>query len=233
MVTRSQRYREHAEQVDSEEAYRLDEAVDMVLSMSTANFTESVECHIRLEIDPADASQQIRDTLVLPNGTGQEVRVIVFAKGEKKQEAEEAGADAVGNDDLIEKIENGWMEFDQAVATPDMMSDVSALGPLLGPRNLMPNNKAGTVTFDIEDAVEKLKKGQVELRNDDYGIIHCVVGTDDMTNDELRENLRSVFDFIEDHRPPGIEQSQFVQSINLTPTMGPSVSVDTAEVFSE
>ncbi|MGM0380389.1 MAG: 50S ribosomal protein L1 [bacterium] len=229
---KSKRYQELEEKVQSGSYSDLKEAVQAVKKVATADFAETVECHVRLNIDPAQADQQFRASLVLPHGTGQETRVIVFARGEKVKEAEEAGVTAVGADDLIEKIQDGWLEFDQAVATPDMMSDVSVLGPVLGPRGLMPNNKAGTVTFDVADVVEKLKKGQMELRNDQYGIIHTIVGIDEMTADELRDNLQAVLKFIVEERPAGVKgQGQYLDSIVITPTMGPSVKIDPAAAW--
>ncbi|MFB6344663.1 MAG: 50S ribosomal protein L1 [bacterium] len=233
MTTRSKRYQDAVETIDPEKDYTLSEAINLVLDAANTNFEESIECHVRLGIDPEDADQQVRGSIVLPAGTGRDVTVIVFAQGEKKQEAEDAGADEVGGEDLIEKIDDGWLEFDQAIATPDMMSDVSRLGPVLGPRGLMPNNKAGTVTFDIADAVDKVKKGQIELRNDSYGIIHTVAGTDSMSTDQLEENLTAIFEFIEDERPPGIEgRGQYFKSISLSSSMSPSVSVDPGDVLS-
>lgn len=234
MTARSKRYEDLAEAIDPEREYAPEEALQLVLDGANTNFEESIECHVRLGIDPEDADQQIRGSIVLPNGTGRDVTVIVFAEGEKKQEAEAAGADEVGADDLIEKIDDGWLDFDQAIATPDMMSDVSALGPTLGPRGLMPNNKAGTVTFDIEDAVEKVKKGQIELRNDSYGIIHTVIGTDSMDAGELAENLMAVLEFIDSERPPGIEgRGQFFKNVSVSSSMGPSVRIDVSRAWSE
>lgn len=231
--TRSKRYQDQTEELDPHAEYSLDEAVELALEQATANFTETMECHVRLGIDPSEADQQIRGSIELPAGTGREVRVIAFAQGEKKTEAEEAGADEAGGEDLIEKIQDGWMEFDQAVATPDMMSDVSALGPVLGPRNLMPNNKAGTVTFDIGETIEKLKKGQIEVRNDSYGIVHCSFGTSEMDASDLRENLLAVLTFLLDNRPPAFaEKGQFFKSISISPTMGASVKVDPGSAWS-
>ncbi len=223
---KSKRYQELEEKIEKTPYTDLKKATQVIKKVATADFTESVEAHVKLNIDPAQADQQFRASLVLPHGTGRETRVIVFARGEKVKEAEEAGAEAVGGEDLIEKIEDGWFEFDQAVATPDMMSDVSVLGPVLGPRGLMPNNKAGTVTFDVAEVVGKLKKGQMELRNDQYGIIHTVVGTDEMTADELRDNLEAILKFIVEERPVGVKgQGQYLESIVLAPTMGPSIKI--------
>lgn len=229
MVTKSKRYEDLLADIEPLEELELEEAVQSVLDLATADFDETIELHARLNIDPAQADQQIRGSIVLPAGTGKETRVVVFATGEEAKEAREAGADEVGGEDLIEKIQDGWLEFDQAVATPDMMSDVSVLGPTLGPRGLMPNNKAGTVTFDVGDAIEKLKKGQVELRTDETGIIHTGFGTASMGKSDLEENLREVLKFIVDERPLAAKgQGEYIQSLALTPTMGPSVRIDPA-----
>jgi large subunit ribosomal protein L1 len=233
MATRSRRYEDAAESIDNENEYDLGTAIELVREGATANFDETIESHVRLGIDPEDAGEQVRGSLVLPSGTGRDVTVVVFAQGEKVQEAEDAGADFVGNDDLIEKIQDGWLKFDQALATPDMMSEISALGPTLGPRGLMPNNKAGTVTFDLAEAIEKVKKGQIEVRNDSYGITHTVVGTDSMTADELEENLKALFSFLVEERPPAIQDSgQYFKSITLTSSMGPPVKVAPNEAWS-
>ena len=229
---RSKRYQELEEKVENDSFNDLKKAAQAVKKVATADFAESIEVHVRLNIDPTQADEQFRASLVLPHGTGRETRVIVFARGEKVKEAEEAGVEAVGGEELIEKIQDGWLDFDQAVATPDMMSDVSALGPVLGPRGLMPNNKAGTVTFDVAEVVEKLKKGQMELRNDQYGIIHTIAGTDEMTANELRDNLEAILKFIIEERPEGVKgQGQYIDSIVLAPTMGPSVEIDPAAAW--
>jgi large subunit ribosomal protein L1 len=227
MATRSKRYEDLAAEIDPTDTYSVEDALDLTIDSATANFEESIELHARLNIDPTQADEQIRDTVVLPAGTGQETRVVVFATGEAAKEAQEAGADEVGGEDLIDRIDDGWLEFDQAVATPDMMSDVSRLGPTLGPRGMMPNNKAGTVTFDVADAIEKLNKGQVELRTDETGIIHTIIGTSSMERDELLTNLKEVLRFLIDKRPPGAKgQGEYIHSITLSPTMGPSVKIE-------
>lgn len=232
MSPRSRRYREMDQEIEAGEKLKLNRAISVAHDWCTANFDEALEAHVRLNVDASQADQQIRGSMVLPHGTGQKTRVIVFAKGEKQQEAEEAGADEVGNDDLIERIQDGWLEFDRAVATPDMMSDVSQLGPVLGPRNLMPNNKAGTVTFDVQETVEKLKRGQIEVRTDRYGIVHTLIGRASMSDDELLENLEAVLQFLIDNRPAGVKgRGQFFKSISLSPTMGPSVDVDPRSVW--
>lgn len=232
MTRRSQRYRTLVEDLDPEDSFPIRDAVRMAHERCTANFDEALEAHVRLNVDATQADQQIRGSLVLPNGTGRETRVVVFARGEKQQEAESAGADAVGNDDLIERIEEGWLEFDRAIATPDMMSDVSQLGPTLGPRNLMPNNKAGTVTFDVEETVNKLKQGQIEVRTDRYGIVHALIGRASMSPGELTENALALLDFLVDERPPGVKgRGHYFKSVSLCPTMGPAVDVDPRSVW--
>lgn len=232
MPRRSQRYRTLVEDLDPEDRFPIGDAVSMAHERCTANFDEALEAHVRLNVDATQADQQIRGSLVLPHGTGQDTRVIVFAKGEKQQEAEAAGADVVGNEDLIDRIDDGWLEFDRAVATPDLMSDVSRLGPILGPRNLMPNNKAGTVTFDVEETVKKLKQGQVEVRTDRYGIVHALIGRASMTPEELTENVLALLDFLIDERPAGVKgRGHYFKSVSLCPTMGPAVDVDPRSIW--
>lgn len=229
MTTRSKRYQDLSEEIKSQDDFdSLEAAAGQVKEAATANFVETVECHVKVNIDPTNADQQIRESLVLPAGTGQEVRVVVFAQGEKQQEAEEAGADVVGADDLIERIDDGWLDFDAAVATPDMMSEIGRLGPVLGPRGLMPNNKSGTVTFDVAETIKKIKQGQVELRNDSYGIIHTPVGTDAMSAGELADNLEAVLGFVVEQRPPEIARGQYFDSITITSTMSPPVRIQSA-----
>ncbi len=226
MNMRSKRYQDLAEEFEETGSLSPRAALKKIKNGANANFSETIECHIKLDIDPRQAEQQFRDSLVLPEGTGQDVKVIVFAQGEKAQEAEEAGADEVGGEELVEKVKEGWFDFDSAIATPDMMSEVGKLGPQLGPRGLMPNNKAGTVTFDVATAIEKIKKGQLELRNDDYGIIHTIVGTDAMSLDELTSNLKTILKFIIEQKPPAAGvRGQYISSISLTSTMSPSVEI--------
>ncbi len=233
MSVRSKRYVELKEEVLPGSALAVDEAVKAVKEAATANFVETIECHAKLNIDPTQANQQIRKSIVLPAGTGQDTKVIVFATGEKQREAEEAGADVAGEDELVEKVEDGWLDFDAAVATPDMMSEVGRLGPVLGPRGLMPNNKAGTVTFDVAETVKKIKQGQVELRNDSQGIIHAPVGTDEMSESELADNLRAVLEFIIDEKPPGISRGQYIDSITLASSMSPGIEIDPAAAWEQ
>ena len=203
-------------------------AVEVVKDTSTVKFDASVEAHFRLGVDARHADQQVRGTVVLPNGTGKTVRVLVFAGGDKLKEAQEAGADYIGGDDLVKKIQEGWTEFDVAVATPDMMSKVGPLGRILGPRGLMPNPKTGTVTFDIGRAVREVKGGRVEIRTDKFGIVHVVIGKCSFSDDKLNENLAAVVDALVRNKPSAAK-GQYLKSIFLVATMGPSVPVDVRE----
>ncbi len=230
MTVRSKRYVDLKEQM-SADRLGVEAGIEAVKEAATANFVETIECHVKLNIDPTQADQQIRRSIVLPAGTGQETKVIIFASGEKQKEAEDAGADVVGDEELIEKVADGWLDFDAAVATPDMMGEVGQLGPVLGPRGLMPNNKAGTVTFDVADAVEKIKQGQVELRNDSQGIIHAPVGTDEMDDSALADNLKAVLKFVIEEKPPGISRGQYIDSITLASSMSPGIEIDPAAAW--
>ena len=203
-------------------------AVEVVKDTSTVKFDASVEAHFRLGVDARHADQQVRGTVVLPNGTGKTVRVLVFAGGDKLKEAQDAGADYIGGDDLVKKITEGWTEFDVAVATPDMMSKVGPLGRILGPRGLMPNPKTGTVTFDIGRAVKEVKGGRVEIRTDKFGIVHVVIGKVSFEDDKLNENLAAVVDALVRNKPSAAK-GQYLKSIFLVATMGPSVPVDVRE----
>jgi large subunit ribosomal protein L1 len=218
-------------QVEHRKLYAPDEAVRLVRETATAKFTETVEAHIRLGVDPKQADQQVRGTVVLPHGTGRSVRVVVFAKGEKLREAESAGADVVGAEDLIEKVQGGWMEFDVAVATPDIMNLVSRLGRILGPRGLMPNPKAGTVTMDVARAVRELKAGKIEFRLDKAGIIHVPMGKAAFTEAQLLDNLTALVDAVVRARPASAK-GVYVRSLTLASTMGPGVRVDMARAQS-
>jgi large subunit ribosomal protein L1 len=197
--------------------------------MPKAKFDETVDCAIRLGVDPKQADQQVRGTVGLPAGTGKPVRVLVFAKGEKIKEAESAGADFVGVEDLVEKIQGGWVEFDVAVATPDVMSTVGRLGRVLGPRGLMPNPKAGTVTFDITKAVREIKAGKIEYRTDKFGIIHAGIGKASFTEEQLLQNFNSLIEAIVRAKPAS-SKGQYLKTITLSTTMGPAVKVDPAKV---
>jgi len=217
------------EKVDRSRAYPLDEALALLKEGTFAKFDESVEVSIRLGVDPRKADQMIRGAVVLPNGLGKTVRVLVFAKGEKVQEAEAAGADYVGGDDLAEKIQGGWFDFDTAIAAPDMMGVVGKIGRLLGPRGLMPNPKVGTVTPDIARAVTEAKSGKIEYRVEKAGIIHAAVGKASFDTVKLRENLLSLLDVLIKAKPSSAK-GIYLKKISISSTMGPGILVDVADV---
>ena len=221
------RYRALAEKIERGREYPPDEGVKLVKETSQAKFDSTVELHLRMGVDPKHADQMVRGAAVLPNGTGKKIRVIAFAQGEKAREAQTAGADAVGADDLAKRIEGGWLDFDVAIATPDMMGTVGKLGKVLGPRGLMPNPKSGTVTFDVAKAVRDAKGGRVEFRVDKTGVIHTVVGKSSFTQDQLVGNLATLVDAINRARPAGVK-GQYVRAAHLTSTQGPSVKLDLA-----
>ncbi|MCI5221729.1 MAG: 50S ribosomal protein L1 [Candidatus Electrothrix sp. AR4] len=194
MPTHGKQYRKAAELIDRSTLYGLEEAVELLLANNCAKFDESIEVAVRLGIDPRHADQMVRSSVMLPNGTGKEVRILVFAKGEKETEALDAGADYAGSDELVSKIKDGWLEFDKTIATPDMMGEVGKIGRILGPRNLMPNAKLGTVTFDIERVVNETKKGKVDFKSDKAGIIHALVGKRSFGSEKLVGNLTLFID---------------------------------------
>ncbi|TMD14294.1 MAG: 50S ribosomal protein L1 [Chloroflexi bacterium] len=201
------------------------EAVKLVKSSSTSKFDGTVEAHLRLGVDPKHADQMVRGSVVLPHGTGKKRRVLVFAAGEKAREAQEAGADHVGGEDLAKRIQEGWLDFDVTLATPDMMGMVGRLGKILGPRGMMPNPKAGTVTFDIARAVKDIQGGRIEYRVDKTGIIHTSIGKVSYTDDQLRENFAALMDAVVRAKPASAK-GHYLRSVYLSPTMGPSVQVD-------
>jgi large subunit ribosomal protein L1 len=203
-------------------------ACEIVKDTSVVKFDATVEAHIRLGVDPRHADQMVRGSVVLPNGTGKNVRAVVFAGGDKAKEARDAGADFVGGDDLVKRIQEGWTDFDVAVATPDMMSKVGPLGRILGPRGLMPNPKSGTVTFDVGRAVREVKGGRVEFRTDKFGIVHVSIGKVSFTPDQLRENLAALVEAL-NRAKPASSKGQYLRTVFLTSTMGPSVPVDVRE----
>ena len=229
MRKRGKKYIEATKQIDPNKGYDLVEALKCALGMSYASFDENVDVAVRLGVDPRHADQMVRGSVMLPNGTGKAVRVLVFAKGEKEKEAQEAGADFVGNDDLLEKIKGGWLEFDKAVATPDMMSAVGRIGKILGPRGLMPNAKTGTVTFDLTRAVKDLKAGKIDFRVERAGIVHAPVGKVSFGVDKLLENLISFLDTIVRLKPAS-SKGTYLRSIFLSTTMGPGIKIDPAYV---
>lgn len=231
-MKRSKRYREAAAKIDDNRQYGLREAVDLFHSVATAKFNESMELHIRLGVDPRHADQQVRSTVGLPHGTGVTKRVLVLATGEKVKEAEDAGADIVGGEDLVQKIAGGWMDFDAVIATPDMMKSVGRLGKVLGPRGLMPSAKTGTVTFDLANAIQEIKAGRVEFRVDKAGIVHNSVGKKNFTPDALFENAKVLLQAIQKARPASVKGT-YIKSISLTSTMGPGISIDPVAAVKE
>jgi large subunit ribosomal protein L1 len=224
-MKRSKRYRAVREQIDRTREYPPAEAVSAVKGMQSANFNEAVEVHIRLGVNVRHADQQVRGTMVLPNGLGREQSVAVFAQGDKAREAEAAGADVVGGEDLAERVSGGWTDFDVAIATPDMMSVVGKLGRILGPQGKMPNPNVGTVTEDVGRAVEQAKAGRVEYRTDRTGIVHLVIGRADFDERKLLENYAALIDEIV-RAKPAAAKGRYVRSVTLSTTMGPGVHVD-------
>ena len=223
------KYVESAKLIDRASFYETEEAVALVKKSATAKFDETVEVHIRTGCDGRHAEQQIRGAVVLPNGTGKTVRVLVFAKGDKVAEAEAAGADYVGGEELIPKIQNdGWLDFDVVVATPDMMGVVGRLGKVLGPKGLMPNPKAGTVTMDVTKAINDIKAGKIEYRLDKTNIIHCPTGKASFTEEQLLQNLNTLLEALVKVRPSSLK-GQYLKSITLATTMGPGVKVSVAK----
>jgi len=225
MAGHGRKYLEAAKLVEPEKRYPLGEASELLPQLSTAKFDATVEAHLRLGIDPRHADQLVRGTVVLPHGTGRSTRVIVFAQGEKAQEALRSGADEVGGEDLVKRIDDGWFEFDVAIAAPDMMGMVGRLGKKLGPRGLMPNPKSGTVTFDIERAVSEIKSGRIEFKVDRAGIVHAPVGRASFTPDQLRANVATLVDAINRAKPTGAKGT-YMRTLTLAPTMGPGIRID-------
>ena len=224
------KYNEAAKQVDRSVLYDPADAISLVKKTATAKFDETVEVHIRTGCDGRHAEEQIRGAVVLPNGTGKTVRVLVFAKGDKVAEAEAAGADFVGGDELIPKIQNeGWLDFDVVVATPDMMGVVGRLGKVLGPKGLMPNPKAGTVTMDVTKAITDIKAGKIEYRLDKANIIHCPIGKASFTEEQLSQNFDALMGAIIKAKPSALK-GQYLRSITLSTTMGPGVKVNGAKL---
>lgn len=225
------KYQEAAKAIDRMTQYDVAEAFDLVQKSATAKFDETVEVHIRTGCDGRHADQQIRGAVVLPNGTGKQVRVLVFAKGDKEKEALEAGADFVGAEELIPKIQNeNWFEYDVVVATPDMMGVVGRLGKILGPKGLMPNPKAGTVTMDVAKAIAEIKAGKIEYRLDKANIVHCPIGKVSFSNEQLQENFRALTDAIIKARPAALKGT-YLKSITVASTMGPGVKINVTKLL--
>jgi large subunit ribosomal protein L1 len=225
MARRGKKYLEARERVDRNKFYELHEALELVKSLASANFDESVEVHVRLGVNPRHADQMVRGSVVLPHGVGKEQRVLVFAKGDKEREALEAGADYVGAEDLAQKITEGWLDFDRAAATPDMMSVVGRLGKILGPRGLMPNPRTGTVTQDIGRVVREIKAGKVEFRVDRAGIVHAGIGKASFSLQALEENAQTLLETIV-RLKPATSKGKYLRSINCSSTMGMGIKID-------
>ncbi|WP_310601909.1 50S ribosomal protein L1 [Anaerosporobacter sp.] len=229
-MKKGKKYAEAAKLIDRATVYETAEAIDLVKKTAVAKFDETVEAHIRLGVDGRHADQQVRGAVVLPHGTGKTVKVLVFAKGDKVNEAEAAGADFVGGDELVPKIQNeGWLDFDVVVATPDMMGVVGRLGRVLGPKGLMPNPKAGTVTMDVAKAVADIKAGKIEYRLDKTNIIHVPVGKASFTEEQLADNFQTLMGAIIKAKPAAAK-GQYLKSVTLTSTMGPGVKLNTAKL---
>ncbi len=225
MAQQGKKYRAAAERVDGRAAYAPEEGVRLVKETAFARFDESVELHIRTGVDPRHADQLVRGSAVLPAGTGRPVRVLAFAQGDKAREAEAAGADYVGADDLVQRIQGGWTDFDVAVATPDMMGMVGRLGKILGPRGLMPNPRSGTVTPEIDRAIREIKGGRVEFRVDKTGVIHAPIGKVSFPEEQILRNLGALVDAVVRAKPSGAK-GQYIRSVTIAATMGPGVKLD-------
>ena len=229
MLKRGKRILAAKAKVEPGKRYSLKEAAEIVVSTAATKFDETVDAAIRLGVNPAHADQMVRGSVVLPHGLGKTVRVLAFAKGDKEKEALEAGADLVGNDEVIEKIKGGWMEFDRVIATPDMMGAVGKIGKILGPRGLMPNPKVGTVTFEVGNAVKELKAGKVEFRVEKAGIVHSPVGKVSFGADKLRENISALLETILKLKPAS-SKGTYIKSIAISSTMGVGVKIDPLDI---
>ncbi len=227
MPKHGKNFRNNAEKIDRTIQYTLEESVKHVLASSYVKFDETIDIAMKLGVDPRHADQMVRSSVVLPHGTGKDIRVLVFAKGDKETEAKEAGADFVGGDDLVEKIKEGWLEFDKTVATPDMMGTVGKIGRVLGPRNLMPNAKLGTVTFDVANIVKEIKSGKVDFRVEKTGIIHAGIGKCSFGQEKLCDNLKAFVEKVIQLKPSSAK-GIYLRSVTLSSTMGPAVKLDTA-----
>ena len=231
MPKRGKKYQESMKSIDKLKLYDLEEAVGAMLTTAKANFDETVEAHVKLGVDSRHADQQVRGAVVLPHGTGKTVRVLVFAKGDKAKEAEEAGADYVGEAELADKIQKeNWFEFDVVIATPDMMGVVGRLGRVLGPKGLMPNPKSGTVTFDVAKAIQEIKAGKVEYRLDKTNIIHVPVGKKSFGTEKLVDNIKAIMDAIVKAKPAAAK-GKYLRSVTIASTMGPGIKLNTTKLM--
>lgn len=231
-MKRSRRFQEALSKRDPSKQYPLDEAVKLVKEAATAKFNETVEISVRLGVDPRHADQMVRGSVTLPHGLGKTKRVLVLTKGEKEKEALDAGADYVGLDEYLEKIQGGWLDFEAVVATPDVMGQVGKLGKILGPRGLMPNPKSGTVTFNVGEATKEIKAGKVDFRVDKYGILHVPLGTVSFPAEKLVENVKAFMETVIRLKPT-TAKGQYVRSVTLSSTMGPGIKVDRAALLAE
>jgi large subunit ribosomal protein L1 len=229
MAFRGKKFKENVQKIDKLGKYDFEEAIRLALDCSFARFDETIDLAVRLGVDPRHADQMVRGTVVLPHGVGKEVRVAVFAKGEKEKEALDAGADHTGSDELVEKIQGGWLEFDKAIATPDMMGTVGKLGRILGPRGMMPNAKLGTVTFDVGRAVEEIKAGKIDFKVERAGIVHAPIGKVSFGFDKLMDNITAFIDTIMRLKPPA-SKGTYIKSIGVSTTMGPGIKIDPVHV---
>jgi large subunit ribosomal protein L1 len=229
MAKRGKNYRKVTEGLDPTKMYSLEEGVEFAIKDRYTKFDESVDVAIRLGVDPRHAEQMVRSSVVLPNGTGKETRVLVFAKGDKEKEALDAGADYAGGDEFVEKIKKGWLEFDRTVATPDMMATVGKIGRILGPRNMMPNAKLGTVTFDVARVVGEIKSGKVDFKVDKAGVVHAMLGKASFGSQKLNENILAFFDKIIQLKPAS-SKGIYLKGISLSTTMGPGIKLDPLDV---
>lgn len=232
MSVNGKKYKESLSKVDRLKAYELQEAIELAKTCGFAKFDESVDVAIKLGVDPRHADQMVRGSVTLPHGTGRQIRVLAFAKGEKAKEAQEAGADYVGDEDLVKKIQGGWLDFDKVVATPDMMGTVGKLGKLLGPRGLMPNPKVGTVTNDLKKVITDLKAGMIEFRVDKAGIIHAPFGKKSFEQLKLVENFKALFETLVKAKP-STAKGQYVKGVTISTTMGPGIKIDQQKLLAE
>lgn len=229
MATRGKRYRALKAQIDTTVKYSIQDAIDKVLSCQRSKFVESVDVALVLGVDPRKADQNIRGSVVLPHGTGKTPRVLVFAKADKQKEAAEAGADYVGAEDMIEKIQGGWLDFDKVVATPDIMGLVGRIARILGPRGLMPNAKTGTVTFDVTQAVRDIKGGKVDFRVDKAGVLHAPIGRTSFEKEKIQENLAALVEVLVRLKPASAKGT-YIRGVTLSTTMGPGIKIDPAAI---